>query len=123
MSCSEAGREVSSNEVINSFLILRSSCTKRLTASACSGWLSAKSSAQSTEDQRNRRMSTKDGLSSSDFITPSSRTIPRHSIPFLLCFRRAIKRYSVLWRNLTVVSTVHTVQADAFSMIVVQDFD
>jgi hypothetical protein len=37
------------------------------------------------------------------------RTIPRHSIPRLFRLCRAIKRYSVPWRNLAVVWVVRTV--------------
>jgi len=36
----------------------------------------------------------------------SSRTIPRHSIPRVLRYSRAIKRYSVMWCNLGVVGAV-----------------
>jgi hypothetical protein len=37
----------------------------------------------------------------------TSWTIPRHSIPYFL--RRAIKPYSILWCNLTVVWTIGSV--------------
>jgi len=40
-----------------------------------------------------------------------------------LGFRRAIKLHSVRWRNLAVFRAVDAVQADAFSVVVVQDFD
>jgi len=45
-----------------------------------------------------------------DFSLPP-RAVPRHSIPHLLRFRRAIKRYSVMWCNLAVVGTIWPVVA------------
>src|SRR5215472_13187015 len=109
MSGSDAGAEPSSHALVNSFVILRISCKKRVTASVCSGWLSEKSSAKSTEDKRQRRMSQNDGLSSVDFITPSLRTIRCQPIPCFFCISRAIRRYSVLRRNLAIVRTVWTI--------------
>src|SRR5215831_1627971 len=103
MSCSDDANEPSSNKLINSFLSLRISCEKRVTASVCSGWLSEKSSAKSTEDKRQRRMSQNNGPSTVDFITPSLRTIPRHSIPR---YCRAIKRCSCVRCNLAVIGTI-----------------
>src|SRR5215471_21661130 len=103
MSDSDDGAEPSSHELVNSFVILRISCEKRVTASVCSGWLSEKSSAKSTEDKRQRRMSQNNGPSTVDFITPSLRTIPRHSIPR---YCRAIKRCSCVRCNLAVIGTI-----------------
>ena len=57
-----------------------------------------------------------------DFSLPP-RAVPRHSIPHLLRFRRAIKRYSVMWCNLAVVWAVDTIEPDALSAVGVQDFD
>jgi hypothetical protein len=43
------------------------------------------------------------------------RTIPRHPIPCCFHLCRAIKRYSVLWRNLAVVRAVRSVVYVALS--------
>src|SRR5215472_6299734 len=104
MSDSDDGAEPSSHELVNSFVILRISCKKRVTASVCPGWLSEKSSAKSTEDKRQRRMSQNDGLSSVDFITPSLRTIRCQPIPCFFCISWATKLYSVVGCKSSVAS-------------------